>query len=327
MPVARTRSVALLGLAGSMVEVEADLSSQLPGISIIGLPDAALAEARERVRSAATEQVVDRELFAAPTEFRVVGHPHHLRDQRRGARRPADRGDADRGRRDSVAWVSRTSRGASIGDVRRSAPGCGLVVEHDVSRRSGVVPKRGARLDQDPQRLGEAGGGGAVDHGVVERQRERQHPPRDDAIVADRRSLRHPTHRGDHRERRERNGPRPRVGQHAERGDADRRSERRRDARAGGGHPQRRAAERSGKPNQSAREASLPMRLARLVLGRRQQLGDRGARPTVGVADDGDVEDRRPRLFPFDRGADVDAVAVLAPTEAPAMIEHLEGIG
>lgn len=53
MPVARTRSVALLGLAGSIVEVEADLSSQLPGFSIIGLPDAALGEARERVRSAA----------------------------------------------------------------------------------------------------------------------------------------------------------------------------------------------------------------------------------------------------------------------------------
>lgn len=53
MPVARTRSVALLGLTGSIVEVEADLSSQLPGFSIIGLPDAALAEARERVRSAA----------------------------------------------------------------------------------------------------------------------------------------------------------------------------------------------------------------------------------------------------------------------------------
>ncbi|MDQ0575684.1 YifB family Mg chelatase-like AAA ATPase [Agromyces albus] len=53
MPVARTRSVALLGLAGSIVEVEADLSSQLPAFVIIGLPDAALAEARERVRSAA----------------------------------------------------------------------------------------------------------------------------------------------------------------------------------------------------------------------------------------------------------------------------------
>lgn len=53
MPVARTRSVALLGLAGSIVEVEADLSSQLPAFVIIGLPDAALGEARDRVRAAA----------------------------------------------------------------------------------------------------------------------------------------------------------------------------------------------------------------------------------------------------------------------------------
>ena len=53
MPVARTRSVALLGLTGSIVEVEADLSAQLPAFIIIGLPDAALGEARDRVRSAA----------------------------------------------------------------------------------------------------------------------------------------------------------------------------------------------------------------------------------------------------------------------------------
>ncbi|UOQ88886.1 YifB family Mg chelatase-like AAA ATPase [Agromyces endophyticus] len=54
MAVARTRSVALLGLTGSIVEVEADLSSQLPAVVIIGLPDAALGEARDRVRSAAS---------------------------------------------------------------------------------------------------------------------------------------------------------------------------------------------------------------------------------------------------------------------------------
>lgn len=53
MAVARTKSVALLGLDGSVIDVEADLSSQLPGLSIIGLPDAALAESRDRVRSAA----------------------------------------------------------------------------------------------------------------------------------------------------------------------------------------------------------------------------------------------------------------------------------
>lgn len=51
--VGRTRSIALLGLAGSIVEVEADLGSQLPGFVVIGLPDAAIGESRERVRSAA----------------------------------------------------------------------------------------------------------------------------------------------------------------------------------------------------------------------------------------------------------------------------------
>ncbi|WP_353814314.1 YifB family Mg chelatase-like AAA ATPase [Agromyces sp. SYSU T00266] len=53
MAVARTRAIALVGLSGSVVEVEADLSSQLPAFVIIGLPDTALGEARERVRSAA----------------------------------------------------------------------------------------------------------------------------------------------------------------------------------------------------------------------------------------------------------------------------------
>ncbi|POH67633.1 Mg chelatase-like protein [Cryobacterium zongtaii] len=53
MGLARTNSVALIGLAGSLVEVEADISSQLPGMRLIGLPDAALAEAAERVRAAA----------------------------------------------------------------------------------------------------------------------------------------------------------------------------------------------------------------------------------------------------------------------------------
>ncbi|WP_308464971.1 YifB family Mg chelatase-like AAA ATPase [Rathayibacter soli] len=53
MAVGRTYSVALLGLAGSIVEVEADISSNLPSIVLIGLPDAALTEARDRVRAAA----------------------------------------------------------------------------------------------------------------------------------------------------------------------------------------------------------------------------------------------------------------------------------
>jgi magnesium chelatase family protein len=52
MGYARVLAVALVGLDGRTVEVEADLSPGLPGLSLSGLPDAALTEARERVRAA-----------------------------------------------------------------------------------------------------------------------------------------------------------------------------------------------------------------------------------------------------------------------------------
>ncbi|MDL9979961.1 YifB family Mg chelatase-like AAA ATPase [Microbacterium candidum] len=52
MTVARTWSVALTGLEGTMVEVEADLSKQTPEFRIIGLPDKALGEAVQRVHNA-----------------------------------------------------------------------------------------------------------------------------------------------------------------------------------------------------------------------------------------------------------------------------------
>ncbi|SEU45125.1 YifB family Mg chelatase-like AAA ATPase [Nonomuraea wenchangensis] len=52
MAVARTRSVALVGVMGRTVEIEADVGNGLAGIHLIGLPDTALSEARDRVRSA-----------------------------------------------------------------------------------------------------------------------------------------------------------------------------------------------------------------------------------------------------------------------------------
>ncbi|MFO7689659.1 MAG: YifB family Mg chelatase-like AAA ATPase [Cryobacterium sp.] len=53
MGLARTQSIALSGLSGALVEVEADISSQLPAFVVIGLPDTALAQAAQRVRAAA----------------------------------------------------------------------------------------------------------------------------------------------------------------------------------------------------------------------------------------------------------------------------------
>ncbi len=50
--VGRTWTVVLTGLAGHIIEVEADLSTQTPGFAIIGLPDKAIGEAQQRVHNA-----------------------------------------------------------------------------------------------------------------------------------------------------------------------------------------------------------------------------------------------------------------------------------
>lgn len=53
MGVGRSYCIALVGLNGYIVEVEADIGQTLPNFIILGLPDAALNEAKERIRSAA----------------------------------------------------------------------------------------------------------------------------------------------------------------------------------------------------------------------------------------------------------------------------------
>ncbi|MEN3305630.1 MAG: magnesium chelatase family protein [Micromonosporaceae bacterium] len=52
MSYAKALAIGLTGLAGQLVEVEADLAAGLPGLALTGLPDAALNEARNRVRAA-----------------------------------------------------------------------------------------------------------------------------------------------------------------------------------------------------------------------------------------------------------------------------------
>ena len=52
MGYAKVHSVALLGVAGEVVVVEAHLATGLPYLVVSGLPDAALVESRDRVRSA-----------------------------------------------------------------------------------------------------------------------------------------------------------------------------------------------------------------------------------------------------------------------------------
>src|SRR4051794_22761916 len=54
MVLGRTLGVALVGLTGHVVDVEAHLAPSLPAFTLVGLPDASLAESRDRVRAAVT---------------------------------------------------------------------------------------------------------------------------------------------------------------------------------------------------------------------------------------------------------------------------------
>src|SRR5712691_11073595 len=52
MPLARTHSIALVGVQGHPVEIEADIENGLVAWLLVGLPDTALREARDRIRAA-----------------------------------------------------------------------------------------------------------------------------------------------------------------------------------------------------------------------------------------------------------------------------------
>jgi magnesium chelatase family protein len=77
MSVCRARSLSLFGIDSLPVEVEVDVSVSLPGFSIVGLPDAAVQEARERVRVA-----ISNSGFKFPTKKVIVNlAPANLRKE------------------------------------------------------------------------------------------------------------------------------------------------------------------------------------------------------------------------------------------------------
>jgi len=76
-------SAAVLGLDAILVEVEVDISNGLPNFKIVGLPDKAVEEARERVRSAIKNsgfQMPDRRITVnlAPADVKKMGPAYDL---------------------------------------------------------------------------------------------------------------------------------------------------------------------------------------------------------------------------------------------------------
>jgi len=53
---AQVKSCSIYGLESFLVEVEVDISRGLPAFNIVGLPDEAVRESRERVRAAIKNQ-------------------------------------------------------------------------------------------------------------------------------------------------------------------------------------------------------------------------------------------------------------------------------
>ena len=52
MTLGATFGVSLFGLEGNLIHIEVDISDGLPTYSLLGLPDLALSESRDRIRSA-----------------------------------------------------------------------------------------------------------------------------------------------------------------------------------------------------------------------------------------------------------------------------------
>lgn len=71
---------ALVGIRGAPVEVEVDVTTGIPAVRIVGLPDTAVGEARERIRSAIRASGFTGPLAGSPSTLplptcgRVEGH-------------------------------------------------------------------------------------------------------------------------------------------------------------------------------------------------------------------------------------------------------------
>ena len=89
MPLARTYSVALIGVTGHVVEIEADIANGLPAVIVVGLPDTALREARDRIRAAITFPVKSACWVSKPP---VCGQPVTYRRASRRSLRAAGGG-------------------------------------------------------------------------------------------------------------------------------------------------------------------------------------------------------------------------------------------
>ena len=157
MAVACAYAVALLGVEGHVVEVEADLALGLPGLTVTGLPDAALAQARDRVRAAVVNsgQAWPQRritLGLSPAWLPKKGVRLRPRPGSRGALAAAGVVPADCARRPGAAGRARPGRLAAAGPRRAPRRADRGAARLRAGRRAGGEPRRGRA---GPRRAGD----------------------------------------------------------------------------------------------------------------------------------------------------------------------------
>ena len=213
MALARTHSVSLVGVQGHAVEIEADIENGLVALLLVGLPDTALREARDRIRAAIVnsreewpQRRITVKLSPAPsqrgTEFDLgiaaliageavppgvlpglmflgeLGLDGRLRPVRRAAQRAAA------ARRVSAPWWSQRQRvrgqpgargrGPGRGQPGRR-PGCAKAARRTGARRGPLDRRHRSPGETQPDaRPGEAASAG--EPGSAERPRPRRRP-------------------------------------------------------------------------------------------------------------------------------------------------------
>ncbi len=159
-------SATLHGIAGRVVRVEVDVAPGLPGFTIVGLPDAALSEARERVRGALRNAGFHHPprritVNLAPAELRKAGASLDLAIAL-GILLGSEQVRAGRGR---VALIGELGLGGEVRRVPGILPMCLALrsPRRATGRRPGGGGRGGgarARAGADPRGECRGGGGG-----------------------------------------------------------------------------------------------------------------------------------------------------------------------
>ncbi|SOD74196.1 magnesium chelatase family protein [Jatrophihabitans sp. GAS493] len=142
MTVAHTLAVALRGIDGELVEVQADISPGLPGMSFTGLADAAVVEARDRIRAALLNSGAawpDRRITVAllPADVRKIGSRFDLAMAvavliAAGTASHVPAATADRAGPDGCAWIAELGLDGELRPVR------GVLPSVLAARRAGI---------------------------------------------------------------------------------------------------------------------------------------------------------------------------------------------